>query len=60
MTTNTNATNFRSGDRVRFKGFRGTFVKYYAPSSTGKRRVDVLWDDRSLVMTPLEIQIEAI
>lgn len=53
MTTNT---------RIRYigsPGITGTFVRYYAPLPSGKRRTQIMWDDRSLIDTPLETQIEA-
>lgn len=51
---------FTPGQRVRSKGVKGTFVGYYAELPSGTRNVNVAWDDRSLVMTLHESQIEAI
>ncbi|ASR84908.1 hypothetical protein SEA_STEVIERAY_56 [Mycobacterium phage StevieRay] len=57
------ARDLTPGTRVRVigsKGQTGTFVRYFAPLPSGKRHVEVDWDDRSLYSHPLEVQIEAI
>lgn len=49
--------------RVRLIGnpsFVGTLIRYYAPLPSGKRNAEVRWDDASIVLTPLETQIETL